>query len=246
MAPGARGARVEGYRPGRRLPALRVPAGGRAGAGRLVLNDERGVLVEVEGPPAAVEEFLDAAAVGGAAAGGGRAAWPTTRSSRRRRHGLRDRRERAPAGSRGAGRRPTRPPATTAWPSCSTPPTAATATRSSTAPTAGRGSRSSRGVPYDRPLTTMAGFEMCAACRAEYEDPADRRFHAQPNACPDCGPSLCSSRLDARRSPRRCAAGRGRGGEGAGRLPPGLPGRRRGGRAPRCGRASTARTSRSR
>jgi hydrogenase maturation protein HypF len=44
------------------------------------------------------------------------------------------------------------------------------------------------GVPYDRPLTTMAGFEMCAACRAEYEDPLDRRFHAQPNACPVCGP----------------------------------------------------------
>src|SRR4051794_27035025 len=47
-----------------------------------------------------------------------------------------------------------------------------------------------RGVPYDRPLTTMAGFEMCAACRAEYDDPADRRFHAQPIACPDCGPTL--------------------------------------------------------
>jgi len=47
-----------------------------------------------------------------------------------------------------------------------------------------------RGVPYDRPLTTMAGFPMCAACRAEYEDPADRRFHAQPIACPDCGPRL--------------------------------------------------------
>jgi hydrogenase maturation protein HypF len=46
------------------------------------------------------------------------------------------------------------------------------------------------GVPYDRPLTTMAGFEMCAACRTEYEDPADRRFHAQPNACPECGPSV--------------------------------------------------------
>lgn len=45
-----------------------------------------------------------------------------------------------------------------------------------------------RGVPYDRPLTTMAGFEMCPACRAEYEDPSDRRFHAQPNACPACGP----------------------------------------------------------
>ena len=47
-----------------------------------------------------------------------------------------------------------------------------------------------RGVPYDRPLTTMAGFEMCALCRAEYDDPSDRRFHAQPNACPVCGPSL--------------------------------------------------------
>jgi hydrogenase maturation protein HypF len=47
-----------------------------------------------------------------------------------------------------------------------------------------------RGVPYDRPLTTMAGFTMCAACAAEYGDPADRRFHAQPNACPACGPRL--------------------------------------------------------
>ncbi|MFL5874595.1 MAG: acylphosphatase, partial [Solirubrobacteraceae bacterium] len=45
-----------------------------------------------------------------------------------------------------------------------------------------------RGVPYDRPRTTMAGFAMCAACRAEYDDPGDRRFHAQPTACPECGP----------------------------------------------------------
>ncbi len=47
-----------------------------------------------------------------------------------------------------------------------------------------------RDVPYDRALTTMAGFEMCAACRAEYEDPLDRRFHAEPNACSVCGPSV--------------------------------------------------------
>jgi hydrogenase maturation protein HypF len=46
------------------------------------------------------------------------------------------------------------------------------------------------GVPYDRPLTTMAGFEMCEECAAEYRDPADRRFHAQPVCCPACGPSL--------------------------------------------------------
>jgi hydrogenase maturation protein HypF len=34
----------------------------------------------------------------------------------------------------------------------------------------------------------MATFVMCPACQAEYEDPLDRRFHAQPNACPACGP----------------------------------------------------------
>jgi hydrogenase maturation protein HypF len=47
-----------------------------------------------------------------------------------------------------------------------------------------------RALPYDRPHTTMAGFQLCPACRAEYQDPLDRRFHAQPTACPDCGPRL--------------------------------------------------------
>ena len=45
-------------------------------------------------------------------------------------------------------------------------------------------------APYDRERTTMRGFEMCAECRREYEDPRDRRFHAQPIACPRCGPRL--------------------------------------------------------
>lgn len=36
----------------------------------------------------------------------------------------------------------------------------------------------------------MAAFEMCARCRAEYENPGDRRFHAEPIACPQCGPTL--------------------------------------------------------
>lgn len=48
----------------------------------------------------------------------------------------------------------------------------------------------SRGIPYDRPNTTMAPFTMCRECRAEYENPGDRRFHAQPVACPACGPHL--------------------------------------------------------
>src|SRR5208283_3640415 len=45
-------------------------------------------------------------------------------------------------------------------------------------------------IPYDRPRTTMRGFELCPDCAREYADPADRRFHAQPNACPRCGPKL--------------------------------------------------------
>ena len=57
------------------------------------------------------------------------------------------------------------------------------------------------GVPYDRALTTMAGFEMCPLCRAEYEDPADRRFHAEPNACPACGPTARLVRADGSTAP---------------------------------------------
>ena len=45
-------------------------------------------------------------------------------------------------------------------------------------------------LPYDRPNTTMRHFVMCPQCQAEYEEPLDRRFHAQPNACPACGPRL--------------------------------------------------------
>jgi hydrogenase maturation protein HypF len=36
----------------------------------------------------------------------------------------------------------------------------------------------------------MAAFTMCDDCRREYEDPEDRRFHAQPIACPRCGPTI--------------------------------------------------------
>jgi hydrogenase maturation protein HypF len=45
-------------------------------------------------------------------------------------------------------------------------------------------------IPYDRHKTTMAPFKMCPVCQKEYEYPSDRRFHAQPNACSACGPSL--------------------------------------------------------
>lgn len=45
-------------------------------------------------------------------------------------------------------------------------------------------------LPYDRPNTSMKNFKMCSDCHYEYEEPMDRRFHAQPNACPLCGPTL--------------------------------------------------------
>ena len=43
-------------------------------------------------------------------------------------------------------------------------------------------------LPYDREMTTMAPFIMCDRCSSEYRDINDRRFHAQPIACNNCGP----------------------------------------------------------
>src|ERR1017187_9707646 len=56
--------------------------------------------------------------------------------------------------------------------------TAVIAIRSLIAPTAGRASPS------------FAIFPMCPACQTEYENPLNRRFHAQPNACWECGPRV--------------------------------------------------------
>ena len=46
-----------------------------------------------------------------------------------------------------------------------------------------------RGMPYDRPLTSMDGFPVCPECGREFSSPGDRRFHHQTIACPVCGPS---------------------------------------------------------
>ena len=42
-------------------------------------------------------------------------------------------------------------------------------------------------------MTTMKDFVMCDECDREYHDPANRRFHAQPNGCPKCGPRITFS-----------------------------------------------------
>ena len=35
----------------------------------------------------------------------------------------------------------------------------------------------------------MNAFDLCETCQQQYDNPADRRFHAQPVACPACGPA---------------------------------------------------------
>ncbi len=45
-------------------------------------------------------------------------------------------------------------------------------------------------TPFDRERTTMSPFAPCPACQREYDDPGDRRFHAETICCPDCGPVL--------------------------------------------------------
>lgn len=64
-----------------------------------------------------------------------------------------------------------------------------------------------RGLPYDRALTSMSAFPLCPACGSEYSDPADRRFHAEPTACGDCGPALWLQDGSGRRLPGDPIAG---------------------------------------
>ncbi|HEY7274340.1 MAG TPA: carbamoyltransferase HypF [Trebonia sp.] len=160
----------------------------RLGLAGLVGNDLDGVFAEVEGPPSAVTEFLAALE---------RDAPPLARVDRVTATPM------TPTGtssfqivaSESAGRHATLIAADTA--------TCADCLRELNDPADRRfrypfinctncGPRFTivRDVPYDRPLTTMAGFPMCDECAAEYHDPANRRFHAQPTCCADCGPRL--------------------------------------------------------
>ena len=152
-----------------------------------VLNDSHGVLLEVEGSAAAVGRFL-------ARLPATRRRWHCSSASRPK-----------------SASRPARPDSRSSRAHAAAPPNAPVTPDSATCEQCLRelfdpgdrrfrypfinctncGPRFTivRGVPYDRPATTMAAFAMCARCQAEYDDPRDRRFHAQPNACPHCGPA---------------------------------------------------------
>ena len=53
-----------------------------------------------------------------------------------------------------------------------------------------------KNIPYDRANTSMTEFTLCNECNDEYLNPNDRRFHAQPNACYICGPKAWLERTD--------------------------------------------------
>jgi hydrogenase maturation protein HypF len=160
----------------------------RLGLAGLVGNDVDGVFAEVEGPPAAVREFLGALQ---------RDAPPLARVERVTATAM------APAGtspfaivaSDTTGRRSALIAADTATCADCLHELADPADRRYRYPfinctNCGPRFTIVRDVPYDRPLTTMAGFPMCGQCAAEYHDPGNRRFHAQPTCCPACGPRL--------------------------------------------------------
>jgi hydrogenase maturation protein HypF len=46
-------------------------------------------------------------------------------------------------------------------------------------------------LPYDRENTSWRDFPLCSSCTEEYNDPQNvRRFHAEGNSCPVCGPKI--------------------------------------------------------
>ncbi len=45
-------------------------------------------------------------------------------------------------------------------------------------------------VPYDRANTSMKKFSLCKICEDNYNNPLNRRYHAQPISCNNCGPKL--------------------------------------------------------
>jgi hydrogenase maturation protein HypF len=53
-------------------------------------------------------------------------------------------------------------------------------------------------LPFDRSRTTLTDFPLCPDCLAEYRDARDRRFHAQTITCPRCGPRLTLIGMDGR------------------------------------------------
>ena len=50
-------------------------------------------------------------------------------------------------------------------------------------------------TPYDRSRTSLSRVKMGKAGKNEYDNPEDRRFHAQPIACDKCGPKVTLEKI---------------------------------------------------
>ena len=176
-------------RPGRGIPAVRLHRRGRArpfriGAQRQLRRDHRSR--GRRGRPCRVP---DAAGATAAATGGHRNHRGSGHPARRW-HRLRDRRH-VPVGRwphAGLPRR--RDVRATVRPNYAIRPTGAFGTRSSTARTAVPASRSSPHSPTTAPPPRWRASRCAPTAPRDYADPGDRRFHAQPVCCPNCGPAL--------------------------------------------------------
>ena len=216
------GARVEGVVQGVGFRPYVHRLAAELGLAGFVLNDERGVLVEVEGPAAAVEAFLERLPRRGASAGLGRAGGElAARAGRRRR--LRDPRE--PGGRRARRARLARHRHLRRLPGRAVRP------GGPPLPLPVRQLHQLRAALHDRhrrPLRPAADHD--GRLRDVPGLPGRVRRPRRP-PLPRPAQRVPGVRAVARRL-RRCRGGarRGehRGGEGAGRLSPGLPGPRRG------------------
>lgn len=158
------------------------------GLGGLVRNDSHGVVIEVEGPPDAVDAFGDRLV---------REAPPLARIDAVEASALPPGGEAAfhiDASGHGEGRRSSVPPDVAMCAACrhelDDPADRRHAYPFINCTQCGPRFTVIEALPYDRPFTTMRRFAMCADCRREYEDQDDRRYHAEPTACPVCGPHV--------------------------------------------------------